>query len=159
MLVLLRGWCPPSLRQANKPADATYQASSASTEASAHPHGGLQASSASTDEPVPGPGRTQRMSSASTDASAAPQAPTEGAAAALEAIAALAQAARALRRFWKSVRAADYSPSDINAHIRLARSLAEQLETTHRTTVSKRWRDWVSTSIREGGSKLFKWLK
>ena len=47
----------------------------------------------------------------------------------------------------------------IRAQIHLADAIAAQLEARNRRQTSKRWRDWVRKSLREGGRKVYQWVR
>ena len=73
--------------------------------------------------------------------------------------AALALAARDLRRFWRRQRPADFNAAITRTQIRLADYIATQLEARYRRTASRRWRDWTRKSLREGGRKVSQWVR
>ena len=75
-------------------------------------------------------------------------------------ILALAITARALRRFWRRLRPVDTDTfaAALQAQARMADGIATQLENRYRRTSSKRWKDWVRKSLREGGRKVYQWV-
>ena len=70
----------------------------------------------------------------------------------------LAATARALRRYWKTSECTELESSVLLAQANVLDSLASSLEHTFRLTMSRRWRDWISTSLREGGARVYQWV-
>ena len=71
----------------------------------------------------------------------------------------LAKSAQAYRRYWRRLTPALIDEQCIQEQIREIDGIATQLEAIYRQRQSKRWRDWVNTSIAEGGQKLYKWVR
>ena len=71
----------------------------------------------------------------------------------------LVQAAMAFRRLWRSIRPHHVCPALTAPMATQARSLAKALEAKFQRIRSKRWRDWIAKSCREGGRRVLLWVK
>ena len=66
---------------------------------------------------------------------------------------------RAYRRFWRRLTPALVDCVDIDSQITEIEGVARQLEANYKHNASRRWRDWISSSLQDGGQKVYRWIK
>ena len=65
----------------------------------------------------------------------------------------LSHLALAYRRFWRRLPPSLADCVDIDSQVAEIEAIAKQLEEEHKHTASRRWRDWTSSSLKDGGGK------